>query len=86
MHFRGSSASMASLASLASLRSSNRTEDDVRDYSELVQLACAHEYALVAALCGVADVSDAEPVAKSLLAVALSHGDALEMVRCCLRV
>ncbi|KAL1508749.1 hypothetical protein AB1Y20_004844 [Prymnesium parvum] len=55
-------------------------------YAELFKLVCEHDYALVAALCKATDVTDADPIAKSLLAVAHSHGDALPLARACIRV
>ena len=54
-------------------------------YNELVYLVCGHEYALVSALCEVAEVSEVEPAAKSLLAICLRHGDAVRMVRTCIQ-
>ena len=54
-------------------------------YRELVSLVCSHDFAVVSALCSVTDVTEVEPVAKCLLATCVRHGDALQMVRACVR-
>ena len=54
-------------------------------YHRLVELVCSSSCDIVNALCSLADVTEVEPLAKSLLAVSLRYGDVLAMVRSCVR-